>query len=172
MPRAACAPALAGSRTRAMIFAGDTPRSSRYPMVALPSFPDAPVTAMTTGAMKLLFVTGGVAYQAPLSRRLASNRVGRTCEVDQRGAQLREARRLAEHAVDVGRNVLLVEQPLTPAGQQNDGRGRRHLLDRCRHLAPVYARHAEIGDHQRVFTLGTARCRKGVDAGLSAERGL
>ena len=43
-------------------------------------------------------------------------------ELLERGPQLRQPRRFAQHAIDVGRNVLLVEQPLAPAGEQDDRR--------------------------------------------------
>ena len=38
-------------------------------------------------------------------------------KVGQRGPQLGEARRFAQHAVNVGGYVIFVEQSLTPAGQ-------------------------------------------------------
>jgi hypothetical protein len=51
---------------------------------------------------------GGGRHRVILSRELC-----------QRRAQLLDARRLAQHLVDVGRNVLLVEQALAPAGEQD-----------------------------------------------------
>src|SRR6186713_3259526 len=78
-------------------------------------------------------------------------------EVEQRGAQQRQPRRLAQHAVDVGRYVVLIEQPLAPAGEQDDGSQRGEALDGGRDLAAIDARHAEVGDDQREFPLRAER---------------
>src|SRR5687767_1471900 len=56
-------------------------------------------------------------------------------------AQLLEFRRLAEHAIDIGRQLAFVEQTLPPAREQDDGHVRCRSLDGFGHLSTIHAWH-------------------------------
>src|SRR6266852_625374 len=61
-------------------------------------------------------------------------------------AQLPQLGWLAQHSVDMGRNVVLGQKPLAPAGEKNDRGGGRQFFHRTGDSASIDMRHAEIGD--------------------------
>ena len=89
---------------------------------------------------------------------------GYRCE---RLAQLRQSRRLTEHAVDIRRNFVVGHQARSPAGQQNNRCTRIERLDGRCNRATIEMRHTQIGDHSiRAFSARLS-VYKGIDAGLA-----
>src|SRR5205807_379065 len=89
----------------------------------------------------------------------------------ERCAQLRQPRRLAEHAIDVIRQFAFTPYAVSPTGEENDGRVRGRALDRRGNGPAIDVRHSEIRDY-RLEALALLACRRElIDAPLAAVDG-
>lgn len=86
-------------------------------------------------------------------------------------AQLADPGRLAQDAVDVRRNIAVIQQSLSPAGQQYHpclGSGGFH---RTGDFAPVDVWHSEVGDDDVIGITGLLGRQERVYAGLATLSG-
>src|SRR5438270_2664730 len=89
----------------------------------------------------------------------------------ERCAQLRQPRRLAEHAIDVIRQFAFTTSTVSPTGEENDGRVRGRAIDRRGNGPAIDVRHSEIRDY-RLEALALLACRRElIDAPLAAVDG-
>src|ERR1043166_7570396 len=68
-------------------------------------------------------------------------------QLGKRKAHLVELWRLAQHAIHMRRNIVIVEQTMTPTREGYDRCSRRAHLDGRRDRASVDVGHPEIGNH-------------------------
>src|SRR5438105_322722 len=89
----------------------------------------------------------------------------------ERCAQLRQPRRLAEHAIDVIRQFAFTPYAVSPTGEENDGRVRGRALHHRGNGPAIDVRHSEIRDY-RLEALALLACRRElIDAPLAAVDG-
>src|SRR5580693_5841117 len=70
----------------------------------------------------------------------------RRCSGAERFAEVANLRRLSQHVVDVWRWAFLVDETLSPAGQQNNGQARCERLDAGGDLESIDVRHPQVRD--------------------------
>ena len=86
-------------------------------------------------------------------------------------AELAKLGGLAEHPIDVGRNVPFRHQALTPTGQKNHGNGVGGALHEAGNLTTVHAGHTQIGNHNGEGFTSSLRGTERINPRLASVRG-
>ena len=82
-------------------------------------------------------------------------------------AELADSGGFAQDAIDVGGNIAVIQEALSPAGQQYDLRQGRGGFDGAGDLSPVYVGHSQVGNHDVIGSTGHLGGEECVYAGLA-----